>query len=199
MSKVVQMNQSEAKQGKNGHDPVITDLNMTIATMKMSGMRNCDIAIELGVTGSAVAQHLKRVTDLVSLSADGKINDPINDQRARLTKRLRKTDTIIGKALNYKDKTVAVDQPGHNNLKLATDTALAINKGLHVLTDKQEHTVKVDPLADQRDKMQARLEAAQQFGMEIEAECEIMPDDGHDTNKPEISTKQPANADTASP
>lgn len=147
-----------SKSANNSKDPIVTDLNLTIATMKMSGKRNFQIAKELGISDSAVCQHLNRVKDLVNMKANGEIADPINNQRARLLKRLRKTDTVIGKALRDYGKS---DRLSVN----ASNVAIAVNKGLGVLVDKTEVSGQVDLLAQRRDDMRARLDACRQFGL----------------------------------
>lgn len=142
----------------NGKDPVITDLNMVIATMKMEGKTNSQIANELGVSLPDITYHVKRFHTLTGLKQAGEITDPINNQRGRLLKRLRKTDTVIGKALRDYGKS---DRLSVN----ASNVAIAVNKGLGVLVDKTEVSGQVDLLAQRRDDMRARLDACRQFGL----------------------------------
>lgn len=182
----------ESKQAINGKDPVITDLNMLIVTELASGKTQAQLAKELGVTPGAINHQKKRVERLLQLKNSGEIADPINNQRARLTKRLKKTDLVIGQALKgYKD--------GHPQLKLATDTALAINKGLGVLAEHKE--AEPESFENKRLTVVHKLELASQYGaeipQEIQGEYEIMDDkvDRPGTNDPETDRKQGPNSD----
>lgn len=148
------------KPAKNGRDPIITDLNLTIATMKMSGKRNVDIARELGVTESAISQQLSKVKSLVNLKANGEIEDPINNHRARLMQRLKKGEKVIDYTLRPK-----TFKKNHQQLAIANTMTIAMYKGLGVLVDKTEVSGQVDLLAQRRDDMRARLDACRQFGL----------------------------------
>lgn len=149
-----------AKPAKSAHDPVVTDLNMTIGNMIISGMSKAQVARELGITSATVSHHVKRLRTLTESSMRGEIDDPVNNQRARLINRLKATDRVIGYALRPGIFKRSIDY-----LKVAKDVAIAVNKGLGVLVDKTEVSGQVDLLAQRRDDMRARLDACRQFGL----------------------------------
>ena len=145
---------------KNIDSGQITDLNIVIANMKMSGKRNVDIAREMGISNSAVCQHLKRFKDLVSI--DGEIDtNAINNSRVRLINRLEKAEKVIDYAL--KPKTY---KKSPTFLGIAANTSVSMFKGLHVFTEKTENVTKIDVFTQQREDQQARIQAAKQFGLD---------------------------------
>lgn len=189
------------KPAKIAHDPVVTDLNMTIGNMIISGMSKAQVARELGITSATVSHHVKRLRTLTESSMRGEIDDPVNNQRARLINRLKATDRVIGYALRPGIFKRSIDY-----LKVAKDVAIAVNKGLGVLVDKTEVSGQVDLLAQRRDDMRTRLDACRQFGLnpadELPAimavvEPEVEPDKV-DVSR-ETVVKQPALATPAAP
>lgn len=193
------------KSSYNTPDPVITDLNMTIAQMKMSGMTKTQIANKLGLTLPDILYHLKRVDTLMELSRKGDIGDPVNSHRARLQENFKRIEDVYehilmpGRHETPKRKAVDGWKTNHERLKLAQTTAIQLDKGLGVLVDRTEQ--KIESFEEKRLTVVNRLELAAQYGAEIpqaiQAEyVDITPDD---TNKPQISAKQPANTDTPCP
>lgn len=150
--------ETASKPTKKTHDPKITDLNMAVVNEILNGKGKSELARELGIDPAGVTHHIRRVRELTRLKTAGEITDPINNQRGRLLKRLRKTDTVIGKALRDYGKS---DRLSVN----ASNVAIAVNKGLGVLVDKTEVSGQVDLLAQRRDDMRARLDACRQFGL----------------------------------
>lgn len=148
------------KPAKNGKDPVITDLNMTIGNMIIGGMTKSQVARELGVDPATITHHVNRLKTLTESKIQGEITDPINNHRARLMKRLRKGEKVIDYTL--KPKTF---KKNHQQLAIANTMTIAMYKGLGVLVDKTEVSGQVDLLAQRRSDMQARIEAMRQFGL----------------------------------
>lgn len=157
---IISLAQKLANNEQNGKDPVITDLNMTVANLKIQGLSNKTIGQQLGMALSDVNYHLKRVSMLTQSKANGEIVDPINNHRARLMKRLEKGEKVIDYTL--KPKTF---KKNHQQLAIANTMTIAMYKGLGVLVDKTEVSGQVDLLAQRRDDMRARIDAMRQFGL----------------------------------
>jgi hypothetical protein len=159
--------------------------------MKMSGKRNFQIAKELRISDSAVCQHLNRVKDLGNMKANGEIEDPINNHRARLINRLKKGEKVIDYTLRPK-----TFKKNHQHLAIANNTTIAMYKGLGVLVDKTEVSGQVDLLAQRRDDMRARLDACRQFGLnpanELKAVgAEVVEVDDSPINVPRADSPKP--------
>lgn len=146
--------------------------SMKAIKLQLEGLTVPEIADEMGVarrTAYLYLQIAKR--DLLSgklsnvqIMELGQLTNPIDVQRKRLTKRLRKSDEVLGRAMEDYGKD---DKYARN----ATKTALAINKGLGVLVDTAIVGVgEIDVLAKRREDQNARLEAMKQFGIKVEAE-----------------------------
>lgn len=149
------------KESKNINSGQITDLNLVIANMKMSGMTGREIAKELNISDAAVSQHLKRFRNLIEV--DGA--SAINDSRARLTQRLVNGERVLDYALRPKTFKKSATYLG-----IAKDFTLSMFKGLGVLVDRTENVTKIDVYAQQREDQQARIEAAKQFGLNPDKE-----------------------------
>ena len=139
----------------------ITDLNLVIANMKMSGMTGREIAKDLNISDAAVSQHLKRFRNLVEVDADG----AINDSRTRLTQRLNKFEKVIDYAVRPKQYRKSATYLG-----IAKDVSLNLLKGLGVLVERTEQVTEINLLAQQREDVQARIQAAKQFGLDVSKE-----------------------------
>jgi len=174
---------NEPKQTKKNNktpDPVITDLNMTVAQLKMSGLNNTQIAKRLGLGLPAITYHLQRFNNLINLNKSGDIDDPVNSHRARLQANFKKHEQVYREILKPGSKKKGTDgwKTNHERLKLAKDTAIALDKGLGVLRERTEH--KVESFEAKRLTVVNRLELAQQYGADIpeaiQADYEIIPD-----------------------
>lgn len=156
---------------KNINTGLITDLNIVVANMKMSGMSNPEIAEELGVSSSAISQHLKRFKDLVSIDEKDKSLDPINNERARLAKKFNKINRVSDHILKAGSKATETKKeiPGwktdFQRLKLAKDLGIDILKGSGVLRERTE--TPPESLEEKRLTVVHKLELAQQYGVEI--------------------------------
>lgn len=148
------------KPSNNINTGQITDLNLVIANMKMSGMTGREIAEEMQISEAAVSQHLKRFKKLVTLN--GELNtDPINNSRVRLTQRLANTESVLNYTLRPK-----VYRKSATYLGIAKDVSLNILKGLGVLVDKSEQATNINIYAQQREDQNNRIQAAKQFGLD---------------------------------
>lgn len=202
---------------KNIDSGQITDLNLTIANMKMSGMRNIDISREMGISNSAVCQHLKRFKDLVSIDGE-KNTDPINNHRVRLQRNFKKIEQVydhVFKPGSKRGTKLEKDyRPGWNNdherLKLAVSTGLTLDKGLGVLVEHSEGTQTIN-YEDKRQQVIVNLGLAEQFGASIpqEIRAEIVDNSGETGDKqrdndgqavvPDSDVKNVSRADKSTP
>lgn len=159
------MQETVQKPSKNIDSGQITDLNLVIANMKMSGMTGREIAKDLNISDAAVSQHLKRFRNLIEI--DGA--DAINDSRGRLTQRLNKFEKVIDYAVKPKQY-----RKSPTYLGIAKDVSLNLLKGLGVLVEKTENVTKIDVYAQQREDQQARIQAAKQFGLDVSKELPVV-------------------------
>lgn len=146
--------------------------SMKAMKLRTEGLTVPEIAEEMGVarrTAYLYIQIAKRdirsgKLTSVQIRKLGQLSDPINLQRKRLTKRLRKSDEVIGMAMD--DYSINVKYARN-----ATKTALALNKGVGPFTDTHIVGVgEIDVLAKRREDQNARLEAMKQFGVKVETE-----------------------------
>lgn len=175
LNNTLNMPETAQKQSKAYPDPIITDLNMAYALEVMKGKTQAQVAKEFGVTPAAVSLGIKRVRELTGLKGKGEIADPVNSHRARLIKRLRKTEKVYDEALKsgkvVKDgKIIQGWKTDFRRLDLAVKTSLALDKGLGVLVERTEHTAPIDALQQQREDMDRRVQAAKQFGLNVKNE-----------------------------
>jgi DNA-binding Lrp family transcriptional regulator len=202
------MDQTEQKTDKKtdyNHSTGLTDLNLLIANMLIEKKSTNQIAKELGISRTAVLYHKKRLKESTALT----VNE-INDQRSRLRAMLKSSTGPLKYALRPR-----VFKESSANLRIAVDTSLAINKGLHVLSDKTEHSGEIDLIAQKREDRQTYIAGLRTFGKELPADYEIIDNDkdsGHieahtsapgdvkdkagmdlSDNNTKISDKQPSN------
>lgn len=146
--------------------------SMKAIKLQLEGLNVIEIADEMGVarrTAYLYLQIAKR--DLLSgkltnvqIMELGQLSNPGDVHRRRLSKRLRKSDEVIG---------MSMDDYGKNDryARNATNTALALSKGFGSLTDTHVVAVaEIDILAKRREDQQARLEAMKQFGLKVDVE-----------------------------
>lgn len=174
----------------NRPDSIITDLNMVYLLETAKGKTQAQVAKEFGVTPSAVSLGIKRVRELTALKTKGEISDPLNNHRARLIKKLRKTERVYDHAL--KPGKPALDdkpyEPGwkteFRRLDLAVKTGLALDKGLGVLVDRSE-APQVINYEDKRIQVVQKLQLADQFGAAVPepVRAEIVDNSGETSGK----------------
>lgn len=148
------------------HQYKCEEASMKAFKLRLEGLTVIEIAEEMGVARRTAYLYLKiakrdiksgKLTS-VQIRELGQLSDPINLQRKRLTRRLRKTDEVIGQALeDYK-----------NEPQNATRTALTVNKGLGVL--KEETLSKSVTFEEKRLIISAQLGLAEQYGAKIPEE-----------------------------
>jgi DNA integrity scanning protein DisA with diadenylate cyclase activity len=149
--------------------------------MRLEGLTVPEIAEEMGVARRTAYLYIKiakrdiksgKLTS-VQIRELGQLADPINLQRKRLTRRLRKSDEVIGMSMEdyHKDDKYA---------RNATKTALAINKGLGVL--QEETVVKKFSFEEKRLLISAQLGLVEQYGGSVsqEIKAEIVKDEKDD-------------------
>lgn len=156
--------------------------SMKAMKLLTEGLTVPEIAEEMGVarrTAYLYLQIAKRDIRSGKLSSVqirelGQLSDPINLQRKRLTKRLRKSDEVIGQAMD----SFSTAEPAL--AQVATRAALAVNKGLGVL--KEETISKSVTFEEKRLIISAQLGLAEQYGAkipkEIKAEVEVKDEPG---------------------
>ena len=144
--------------------------SMRAMKLSIEGLNVIEIAEEMGVARRTAYLYLKiakrdirsgKLTS-VQIRALGQLSDPINLQRKRLTKRLRKSDEVIGMAM----ESFSIAEPAL--ARVATKAALDINKGLGVL--KEETLSKSVTFEEKRLIVSAQLGLAEQYGAVVPKE-----------------------------
>ena len=173
--------------------------------LRCEGLTAKEIALEMGVAIRTVYLYLQigkkaiksgELTDSQVMEL-GQISVPVDVQRKRLLGRLRKSDEVIGQAMDDYgiNKDYAVN---------ATRTALKLNAGLGVL--KEETVSKSVTFEEKRLIISAQLGLAEQYGAEVpkEIKAEIVEEIGGAGIAPGKSSTceerpESARAKTASP
>ena len=160
------------------HQYKCEESSMKAMKLNLEGLTVKEIAEEMGVARRTAYLYLKiarrdiksgKLTS-VQIRELGQLSDPINLQRKRLTRRLRKTDEVIGMALeDYgKDKDYA---------RIAAKIAIDLNRGTGVLQEEIKST-KIT-FEEKRLIVSAQLGLVEQYGGTVpqEIKAEIVKDD----------------------
>lgn len=161
------------------HQYKCKESSMKAFKLRLEGLTVLEIAEEMGVARRTAYLYIKIAKrDIKSgklTSAQirelGQLADPIDLQRKRLTQRLRKSDEVIGMAME--SFTTAEPALAAN----ATRAALAVNKGLGVLKEETKST-KIT-FEEKRLLVSAQLGLVEQYGGSIskEIKAEIVKDE----------------------